>query len=767
MIERSEVLEIIKTCMEEYEYERALDLIECLPDDLKNMTEVMNYIGIICMSLKEYDIAVQYMEQILEREPDNCDYQFNYAYLCIKTGRHEDAYSILCECRNMCRDEQMMKSIDELLFIIEEEEKYKKVLMIAYYYPPLSGSGVFRSLKFTQYLKENNWKPTVIGATQPPMSWKFRDDSLINQIPEDMLVYRIEDEVSIGKKKTIEVDELQQVIEFFSKDIFRYDEKANSIINELIKAKQYTELFEMPCSCLWWALKTIEHIEKNMDITKYEVIYTTSGPSSSHLVGLYLKNKYNITWVADFRDLWIGNPYRDLSMDHTPYMQLVRHLENTIINRADKIINVSQECMEEQQEMYKYDLDRGVVITNGYDESDFNRLNYKEEKNDKFIMIYSGILYSKERSIEPILKSLKKLIDEGKVFSKEIIIRLVANTNEEHRRLVAEYNMQDNVELYDYMDYDSSNQVAIDGDLLVCFVGDQEKFKGVYTGKIFNYLRCGVPILAIAPTNGAVAKILEETKQGQTYLSTEIEGMANYIEDKYKEWKVNEKKQYFTSEKIRRYERRELTKQLAKVLDESVQHQKDEIASQVYDKLYAHGGVNNNYSQHYTNSMYYEVWKEAIKYFVLLDKNTKIIDVGCGVGQFANMLFDYGFEQYQGLDFSSEAINIAQQVHSLQKHKFKVGDAFEDDIFEQEYDVVVMFEILEHLVKDLELLSRVQAGKKVVLSVPNFTDPNHVRYFTNIDKVKDRYSKELEILSTSEKVINGNFKIFIVVGVKK
>ena len=39
-----------------------------------------------------------------------------------------------------------------------------KVLVIAYYFPPMGLSGVQRTLKFTKYMKNYNWEPTVLTA---------------------------------------------------------------------------------------------------------------------------------------------------------------------------------------------------------------------------------------------------------------------------------------------------------------------------------------------------------------------------------------------------------------------------------------------------------------------------------------------------------------------------------------------------------------------------------------------------------------------------
>ena len=41
----------------------------------------------------------------------------------------------------------------------------KRFLMIAYYYPPMGDGGVFRNLKFTHYLPEHGWRPSVAAKS--------------------------------------------------------------------------------------------------------------------------------------------------------------------------------------------------------------------------------------------------------------------------------------------------------------------------------------------------------------------------------------------------------------------------------------------------------------------------------------------------------------------------------------------------------------------------------------------------------------------------
>ena len=65
----------------------------------------------------------------------------------------------------------------------------KRVLIIAYYWPPAGGPGVQRWLKFSKYLPEFGWSPTVLvpdGAAYPIL-----DPSLEQDIPDGLKVIRV------------------------------------------------------------------------------------------------------------------------------------------------------------------------------------------------------------------------------------------------------------------------------------------------------------------------------------------------------------------------------------------------------------------------------------------------------------------------------------------------------------------------------------------------------------------------------------------------
>lgn len=156
-----------------------------------------------------------------------------------------------------------------------------------------------------------------------------------------------------------------------------------------------------------------------------------------------------------------------------------------------------------------------------------------------------------------------------------------------------------------------------------------------------------------------------------------------------------------------------------------------------YDQIYIEA---DKYWKHYTESPYFALYKEVLK----LIKDINILELGCGTGQFAEMIFDsFKNINYTGLDFSKQAIKMAQMF--AQQYKFKVVDIEKQGILNgYNYDVAILLEVLEHL-NDKAVLNNLRKGSKIIASVPNYDSQNHVRFFESIDEVKARYINHITI----------------------
>lgn len=146
-------------------------------------------------------------------------------------------------------------------------------------------------------------------------------------------------------------------------------------------------------------------------------------------------------------------------------------------------------------------------------------------------------------------------------------------------------------------------------------------------------------------------------------------------------------------------------------------------------------------SYNYKDIHYFVNWVQVE--FTLRDfKDKRILEIGCGPGQLGNYLQDEGYPHYRGFDFSEQAISIARQNASW---KYEVGNAFDKSMYEEPYDVTVCLEVLEHLDDDLGAIDMIKEGTYCIISVPNFDDPGHVRWFRSEYQVRKRFFKKIDI----------------------
>lgn len=151
----------------------------------------------------------------------------------------------------------------------------------------------------------------------------------------------------------------------------------------------------------------------------------------------------------------------------------------------------------------------------------------------------------------------------------------------------------------------------------------------------------------------------------------------------------------------------------------------------------------SEYAEHYSrlNPFVLKMFYAAAKWISEYQKNTKICEIGCGSGQFANLLFDNGYTKYSGVDFSSRAIELAKKANKDYADKFFCENAFTylQSHKNENNELFIMFEVLEHINSDLELLNMFPCGSNIIFSVPNFKSFNHIRTFDNLAAIQSRY----------------------------
>jgi len=177
-----------------------------------------------------------------------------------------------------------------------------------------------------------------------------------------------------------------------------------------------------------------------------------------------------------------------------------------------------------------------------------------------------------------------------------------------------------------------------------------------------------------------------------------------------------------------------------------------EMDAEWYDNEYKNSPYNNDLAK----CGYLNLYCEAM-YFLPDEKNTPIIDLGCGTGRFAKLLEINGFKNYVGLDFSITAIHIASEYcQSFSFGCYDLKEISQISKFVNEFEYIFLLEVLEHIDDDMKLLNSINQGKNVVFSVPPSNYKSHVRFFNTIDDVYKRYDHVFEF--KEEMIVKNHIK---------
>lgn len=142
-------------------------------------------------------------------------------------------------------------------------------------------------------------------------------------------------------------------------------------------------------------------------------------------------------------------------------------------------------------------------------------------------------------------------------------------------------------------------------------------------------------------------------------------------------------------------------------------------------------------------------------------KDKKTLDVGTGIGWFADFYYFNVSRNVKGIDFSKRAIWFhAKKLYPA--IEFECADIYNYDY--TGYKVLMMMEVLEHIEKDIELITKFPQGSQIYATVPfekERMDVSHVREYT-LESAQKRYEKLIDIKMCIK------FEQFIILwGVKK
>ncbi len=385
----------------------------------------------------------------------------------------------------------------------------KKILLITTSFYPQNKISVLRVGQWAKYWARFGCEVTVLTTKKYSFLGPFGLD--------------------VSLEKNITVIEVDYLPEFFKKRLDKPNKASQKQSQEISKLKKYVRILRGYIGSLFdihdlWVSpafkKTIELFEEQ----QFDFIVSSYSPPAVHVVASKLKKRYpNTIWVADFRDLWAYNHLQSAKGFLGIYE---KYKEKNTIKNADMLVTVSKPLTEEMKKQYKNK--QVVTIENGFDSEEFpnwkQNLKSTPKLNGKMRITYAGTIYPQKRDPSLLFEACNELIEEGVIKKEQIMIDFYGNNIDELSQIIESnnFNRFGIINLNGFVSRTESLKAQKESDLLLFLEWNDSSARGVLTGKLFEYLVSGVPILGVGiDTNHIAGNLIETTKTGKVFTNSD------------------------------------------------------------------------------------------------------------------------------------------------------------------------------------------------------------------------------------------------------
>lgn len=251
----------------------------------------------------------------------------------------------------------------------------------------------------------------------------------------------------------------------------------------------------------WWTTPAVKLGLELVQSRRFDAIVSTFGPRGCHLVAHRLATVCPAaTWVADYRDLWIGNP---LSPLRGRRLRRESRLEaRTVGRRADLVTTVSEGLAQSLRSRFRQPV---AVVMNGH-EAGANpagpRTGPTEHGRPDLRLVHTGSLYGGTRDPSPLFRAARSWCERG-AGTRRPRITFYGARCEGLDTLVRQCGAEEFVLRGGHVSHAESLRHQREADALILLESHSPAHDGILTGKVFEYVASGRPVLCVGPASGS------------------------------------------------------------------------------------------------------------------------------------------------------------------------------------------------------------------------------------------------------------------------
>jgi len=352
----------------------------------------------------------------------------------------------------------------------------QKLLLVAYHFPPIQGStGTSRTVAFSKYLRDFGWEVCVL--TINASAYEFISKENESLVPKYVRVHR-----AWG------LDALRNLSVF----------------------GKYPLFLALPDRWQSWIVGAIFRGSAIIRDWRPDVIMTTYPIPSAHVIGWILSKKFNVPWVAEFRDPMLQSDYPAGRWKRWAFEKI----ENIIFSNAKEIVVTTDSCRKMYLERYpRWKVSHITTVSNGFDPSLFGE-NIKRKgkvraisRSNTLVLLHSGLLYPSERNPSHFFHAVRFLLDDGFFQTIDVEFRFRASGNEErYIKEVDELGIGSYIRFLPQIPYTKAIEEMTTADALMIF--QASNCNSQIPAKVYEYMICQRPIFALTDIEGETGRLL-------------------------------------------------------------------------------------------------------------------------------------------------------------------------------------------------------------------------------------------------------------------
>lgn len=393
--------------------------------------------------------------------------------------------------------------------------------MVSWLFPPHTSIGARRAWRFARHLPSFGWSPTVLCRRQPPPSNTDRSDWTL---PPEVTVVRAYDaeifsrlqslaaphEAEAPARPSLPTPAAPETLERSLAS--RLDERWNRFVDAMVPCE--TGIVHAPHAASQLARLAPGH----------DVIWTTSYPYHSHVLGMRAARARGLPFVADLRDPWTPNWVHQAKYPHTRWIEA--RLERAVFEAARAIVVTTEALATLYRGVFPRWADKFVAIHNAFDLPPGSPPEPVHQAHE-ITLIHFGNVYG-PWSLKTVFRALGALVREAYPNADRVRIENYGKLSDSDRACAADEGLRAQVRVLPPVDYTAGLARLRGADLLLLAAWDSPDARLYLQGKLYDYLLAARPLMAESD-NPELARIVAETGAGEVVAPGDVNGMKDLL----------------------------------------------------------------------------------------------------------------------------------------------------------------------------------------------------------------------------------------------